>query len=125
MIAELDYQDKKLQDLVRAELGISAGAAFDSCLPLKGTQIFDHCVGTVRDGGTTYILIGCTFVVDGDTAILNLDLPGAPKPHGTEEEIRKAGLDPKTTRLVGICVNTSRDAARKNEEKIQIVIIPY
>jgi len=122
-----DYQDKKLQALIRGELGLSESAVFAPCGIFAGTEIFDHCIGTVTEGDVIYVLLMCSFVISGDTMILNLDLPGAPRPHGTEEEVRKAGLDPRRVRLVGICTRASRGnaAAAGQAPGIQVVIIPY
>ena len=122
-----DYQDKKFQDLIRNELGLSGSAVFGPCGIFAGTEIFDHCIGTVSDGDMIYALLRCSFVVSGDTIILNLDLPGAPRPRGAEEEVRKAGMDPRKVRLVGVCSGTPQGGAPAGKESsgIQIVLIPY
>ena len=122
-----DYQDKKFQDLLTKELGLGTSAVFSSCGSFAGTEIFDHCIGTVTDGDVVYVLLRCSFVISGDTIILNLDLPGAPRPHGTEEEVKKAGMDPRKVRLVGVCTRTSRGGTpvTAQEPEIQVVIIPY
>ena len=121
-----DYQDKKFQDLLRKELGLSKNALFESCGVFSGTEISGHCIGTVHDGDILSVLIRCSFVISGDAVIFNLDLPGAPRPHGTEEEVRKAGLDPRKVRLVGVCLNASPDSKRAGQEpEIWIIIIPY
>jgi len=122
-----DYQNKKFQALIRSELGLGDSAVFASCKIFAGTQIFDHCIGTVTDSDRIFVLLRCSFVISGDTIILNLDLPGAPRPHGAEEEVRKAGLDPRKVRLVGVCTHTTRKGAQKTAQEpgIQVVIIPY
>ena len=122
-----DFQDKKFQDLIRNELGLSESAVFGSCGSFAGTEIFGHCIGTVTDGDMIYILLRCSFVISGDTMILNLDVPGAPRLHGAEEEVRKAGMDPRKVRLVGICTGTSQGGTPATEKRsaIQVVLIPY
>jgi|GEM_PF-1492607 len=122
-----DYQDKKFQDLLTKELGLSNSAVFGSCGSFAGTEIFGHCIGTVTDSDLLYVLLRCSFVISGDTIILNLDLPGAPRPHGAEEEVRKAGMDPRKVRLVGVCSHTPRSGtlSATQEPEIQVVIIPY
>ena len=122
----LDYRDAAFQDLIRKELQLDDKAIFSSCEIVAGTEIAGHCIGTIFDGVTTYILLKCTFVISGDAVVLNLDLPGSPAPRAVERELDKVGLNPETTRLVGVCTNETkerREAGRMPD--LQVVLIPY
>lgn len=122
----LDYQDPTFQAIIRKELNLDAGAVFQSCDLVAGTEISRHCIGSVMDRDITYLLLRCTFRYSGDTIILNLDVPGAPVPRAMEKEIIGKGLDPKKVRAVGVCANTAPSKKQKPDEpEIQVVMIPY
>jgi hypothetical protein len=59
----LDVDNEEFQTVLRRELNLSTTASFHPRDSLLGTQLYEYCICTVRDGEITYILIRGSFVV--------------------------------------------------------------
>lgn len=122
----LEYNNKKIQEILRQELKLSANASFQSRRILEGTQLYEYCLFTITDGDRIFILISGTFVITPVYALIKTDLPEEFQFPLIAKELKESGLDPGKTRLVCIAVNAGEmvPEAQKFPE-IQIVFIPF
>jgi hypothetical protein len=122
----LEYTDKKIQEILRQELNLSAGASFESRTKLQGSQLYEQCLFTITDGDMTYILIRGTFVITKVYVLLKTDLPDDLQFPQIAKELTGIGLDPGKTRLVCIAVNAGEKIPETQKfPEIQIVFIPF
>jgi len=122
----LEYGDKEFQVILRRELNLSSRASFHSRDSLLGTQLYEYCIGTIKDGEITYILIHGSFVATKVYVLVKTDFAEDFRFPEVVKELEGLGLDPQKTRLVCVAVNASeivKDAERYPE--IQIVMIPF
>jgi hypothetical protein len=122
----LEYRDKEIQDILRRELNLGGSASFHSRDSLLGTQLYEYCIGTIRDGEITYILIRGSFVATKVYILVKTDFAEDFRFPEVAKELEVQGLDPRKTRLVCVAVNASETV--KGAEKfpeIQIVMIPF
>lgn len=122
----LEFHNTVIQDILRKELNLSAKATFQSRGMLDGTELYEHCLFTITDGDSTYILIRGTFVMTDVYFLMKTDLPEDFQFYRIADELKNKGIDPVKTRLICIAVNTSEKVpgAQKFPE-IQIVMIPF
>ncbi len=122
----LEYQDKKIQAILRKELNLTSDAVFQPRDSLEGTQLFNHTLFTITDRDITYILIRGTFVATDVYVLIKTDLPEEFQFSHITQELDETGLDPIKTRLVCIAVNSGEKVpgAQKVPE-IQIIRIPF
>jgi len=122
----LEFQNKKIQDILRRELKLGKSATFHSREMLVGTELYEYCLFTITDGDITYILIHGTFVATPEYILIKTDLQEDFQFPRISEELKERGLDPAKTRLVCIAENISGEVpgAQKLPE-IQIVMIPF
>ncbi len=122
----LEYGDKEFQAILRRELDLSSRASFHSRDSLQGTQLYEYCLGTIRDGEIAYILIRGSFVATKVYILVKTDFAKDFRFPEVAKELEGLGLDPRKTRLVCVAVNASgtvKDAEKFPE--IQIVMIPF
>jgi hypothetical protein len=122
----LEYRDKEIQDILRRVLNLGGSASFHSRDSLLGTQLYEYCIGTIRDGEITYILIRGSFVATKVYILVKTDFAEDFRFPEVAKELEVQGLDPRKTRLVCVAVNASETV--KGAEKfpeIQIVMIPF
>ncbi len=122
----LEYGNKEFQAILRRELNLGSSASFHSRDSLLGTQLYEYCIGTIRDGDRTYILIRGSFVATKVYILVKTDFAEDFRFPEVAKELEEQGLDPRKTRLVCVAVNASETV--KEAEKfpeIQIVMIPF
>lgn len=122
----LEYGNKEFQAILRRELNLGSSASFHSRDSLLGTQLYEYCIGTIRDGDRTYILIRGSFVATKVYILVKTDFAEDFRFPEVAKELEGQGLDPRKTRLVCVAVNASETV--KEAEKfpeIQIVMIPF
>ncbi len=122
----LEYGDKEFQAILRRELNLGSSASFNSRDSLLGTQLYEYCIGTIRDGEKTYILIRGSFVATEVYILVKTDFAEDFRFPEVAKELEEKGLDPRKTRLVCVAVNTSETVmGAKKIPEIQIVMIPF
>ena len=122
----LEFEDEEFQTILRRELNLSNKASFHSRDILLGTQLYEYCICTIKDGERTYVLIRGSFVSTKVYVLIKTDLPEEFRFPELAKELEEQGLDPGKTRLVCVAVNASetvKDADKYPE--IQIVMIPF
>jgi hypothetical protein len=122
----LEYTDKKIQEILRRELNLSAGASFQSRTKLQGSQLYENSLFTITDGDITYILIRGTFILTQVYVLIKTDLPDDFQFPQIAKELKEIGLDPGKTRLVCIAVNAGEKIPEAQKfPEIQIIFIPF
>ncbi|HUH78266.1 MAG TPA: hypothetical protein VLY83_00065 [Methanoregula sp.] len=122
----LEYQDKKIQAILRRELNLSGDAVFQTREILEGTQLFRHTLFTIADRDITYILIRGTFVATDVYILFKTDLPEEFQFPHIARDLESKGLDPVKTRIVCIAVNAGEKVpGAQMVPEIQIARIPF
>jgi hypothetical protein len=122
----LEYTDKKIQEILRRELNLSARASFQSRTKLQGSQLYENSLFTITDGDMTYILIRGTFILTQVYVLIKTDLPDDFQFPQIAKELKEIGLDPGKTRLVCIAVNAGEKIPEAQKfPEIQIILIPF
>ena len=122
----LEYTDKKIQEILRRELNLSAGASFQPRTKLQGSQLYENSLFTITDGDMTYILIRGTFILTQVYVLIKTDLPDDFQFPQIAKELKEIGLDPGKTRLVCIAVNAGEKIPEAQKfPEIQIIFIPF
>jgi hypothetical protein len=122
----LEYTDKKIQEILRRELNLSARASFQSRTKLQGSQLYENSLFTITDGDMTYILIRGTFILTQVYVLIKTDLPDDFQFPQIAKELKGIGLDPGKTRLVCIAVNAGEKIPEAQKfPEIQIILIPF
>jgi hypothetical protein len=122
----LEYTDKKIQEILRRELNLSASASFQSRTKLQGSQLYENSLFTITDGDMTYILIRGTFILTQVYVLIKTDLPDDFQFPQIAKELKEIGLDPGKTRLVCIAVNAGEKIPEAQKfPEIQIILIPF
>lgn len=122
----LEYGDKEFQAILSRELNLGSSASFNSRDSLLGTQLYEYCIGTIRDGEKTYVLIRGSFVATEVYILVKTDFAEDFRFPEVAKELEGKGLDPRKTRLVCVAVNASETVmGAKKIPEIQIVMIPF
>ena len=122
----LEYQNKKIQDILRQELNLSAQASFQSRKVLEGTQLYEYCLFTITDGDRAFVLIRGTFIITSVYVLIKTDFPEDFQLPLVAKELKESGFDPGKTRLVCIAVNAGEKIPEAQKfPEIQIVFIPF
>ena len=122
----LEYENKEFQAILRKELNLSINASFNSRDALLGTQLYEYCICTIKDGEKTFVLIRGSFVSTKVYIMVKTDLPEEFRFFEVAKELEDVGLDPKKIRLVCVAVNASETVRGADKyPEIQIVMIPF
>jgi hypothetical protein len=122
----LEYGDKEFQAILRRELNLGSSASFQPRDFLRGTQLYEYCIGAIKDGEISYILVHGSFVATPVYILVKTDFAEDFRFPEVAKELEEQGLDPRKTRLVCVAVNASgtvKDAEKYPE--IQIIMIPF
>lgn len=122
----LEYGDTEFQSILRRELNLSAEASFHPRDALRGTQLYEYCIGIIEDGDRKFVLIRGSFVSTRVYIMIKTDFPEEFRIAELSKELEENGFDPGKTRLVLVAVNASDTVEGADTyPEIQIVMIPF
>lgn len=122
----LEYRDTEFQSILRRELDLSAEASFHPRDALRGTQLYEYCIGIIEDGDRKFVLIRGSFVSTRVYIMIKTDFPEEFRIAELSKELEENGFDTGKTRLVLVAVNASDTVEGADTyPEIQIVMIPF